>query len=297
MTKEKRKENQLKIIIALIGVAGTIAAAFIGVFFGRESQNKYVQSQIANVTGDGNTVTMNSVDDLVKSYNKLSEENETLKKQNQQYFEDYQLTKEEKEALNVQLKDTPAIQLKDLGLCIDGDDININRSNSYAIINGAEYFSRDFIDNLTSDKISVTIQDDAMYLGRIVANRAALSSKRVIDLGGCQILDNATDSYGNTHLNVIKLERDSNINYNLGGNYSLLKLKIAIEESSYNDKKCSISILADGQEIQTSPQLNKISTNELEYKDLQINNCTRLEIKCTGDWGIYPLIYDAEVYN
>lgn len=297
MTEDKKKDNRLKIIIALIGLAGTIIAAIIGVAFGKESQNKYVQSQIANVSGDGNTVTMNSVDDLVKNYNKLSKENETLKDQNQQYFNDYKKVSEEKEALSAQLKDTPTIQLKDLGLCINGDNMNINRSNSYAIINGAEFFSKDFIDYLTSDSTSVTIQDDALYLGKIVADRSALSSKWIIDLGGCEVLDNATDSYGNTHLDVVKLKYNSSINYNLNEKYSFLKLKIAIDESSYNDRIGTISILADGQLIQTIPQLNKISTNEIEYKDLQINNCSRLEIKYTGDRYIYPIIYEGEVYN
>lgn len=299
MTEGKRKDNILKIIIALIGLAGTIIAAIIGVAFGKESQDKYVQSQIANVSGDGNTVTMNSVDDLVKNYNKLSEENETLKDQNQQYFSDYKKVSEEKEALSAQLKDSPVIQLKDLGLCIDGDAININRSNSYALINGAEYFSKDFIDHLTSDSTSVTIQDDAMYIGKIVADRASLSSKKIIDLGGGQILDSTTDSYGNTHLNVVKLGYNTSINYSLDEKYSFLKLKIAIDESSssYNSNNCTVAILADGQLIQTSPQLDKISTKEIEYKDLQINNCSRLEIKCTGDSGVYPIIYDGEVYN
>lgn len=288
----------IKIIIALIGLAGTIIAAIIGVAFGKESQNKYVQSQIANVSGDGNTVTMNSVDDLVKNYNKLCEENETLKEQNQQYFNDNKEAKEEIEALTAQLKDSPVIQLEDLGLCIDGDNININRSNSYALINGVEYFSKEFIDNLTSDSTSVTIQDDAMYIGKIVADRALLADKPIIDLEGCEKLDSATDSYGNTHLNVIKLSPNRSINYSLDKKYSLLKIKIATDEStkSYGED-CTISILADGQEIKTTPPLNKISTEEIEYKDLQINNCSRLEIKCIDGYLIYPIIYDAEVYN
>lgn len=95
----------------------------------------------------------------------------------------------------------------------------------------------------------------------------------------------------------IKLADGNDIVFSLNEKYSLLKLKIAIDESSDSNRQCTVSILADGQEVWTSPQINKISTKELDYPELKINNCSRLEIKCSGDWSVYPLVYDAEVYN
>ena len=144
---------------------------------------------------------------------------------------------------------------------------------------------------------SITIKDSIMFLGKVIADKADLLSQRVVDEGEASISENTTDAYGNTHVNAIKMRNENNIVFSLDEKYSLLKLKIAIDESSANDDQCKITILADGKEVKTTPQLDKISTKEIEYKDLQINNCTRLEIKCNGNWHIYPLIYDAEVYN
>ena len=69
--KTKGKKNIVKIIVAIL----SLLAAIYG---GYSIQNVYVQSQVANVTGNGNTVNINSVDDLVNNYNKMSEENEIL---------------------------------------------------------------------------------------------------------------------------------------------------------------------------------------------------------------------------
>ena len=38
--------------------------------------------------GDDNTVTINSVNDLIKEYVALTKRNDTLEKQNQQYFDE-----------------------------------------------------------------------------------------------------------------------------------------------------------------------------------------------------------------
>lgn len=288
--KTKGKKNIVKIIVAIL----SLLAAIYG---GYSIQNVYVQSQVANVTGNGNTVNINSVDDLVNNYNKMSEENEILKEQNKDYFEQNEKSKDTIKSLEKQLGNTPSIELKDLGLCIDGEDKNINKNNSYAIINGVNYYSEEFISSLMPSATSITIKDNIMFLGKVIADKADLLSQRVVDEGEASISENTTDAYGNTHVNAIKMRNENNIVFSLDEKYSLLKLKIAIDESSANDDQCKITILADGKEVKTTPQLDKISTKEIEYKDLQINNCTRLEIKCNGNWHIYPLIYDAEVYN
>ena len=293
MTKEE-KGKKVRIFVELLIAVLSLAAGVLG---GSFVQNKYIESQVANVSGDGNTVTINNVDDLVKNFNKLLEENETLKEQNEDYYTEYKEAKETIDSLEVQLGDSPAIELKDLSLCVDGEDKNINKNKSYAVINGADYFSEDFLNSIIADNTAITIKDDVMYLGKVVADRENLFSQRIVDEGGASVVDNATDSYGNTHVNALKLADGNDIVFSLNEKYSLLKLKIAIDESSDSNRQCTVSILADGQEVWTSPQINKISTKELDYPELKINNCSRLEIKCSGDWSVYPLVYDAEVYN
>lgn len=289
-------DNKIQIVIGILGAACTIIASVIGINYGEDKQNKIVQSQIANVSGDGNTVTMNDVDDLVDNYNKLLEENETLKQQNEEYFNDYKTVKEEKEALTTQLQDSPSIQLKNLGLCINSEEANINKNNSYAIINGVEYFSKDFINSLAGENISITMKDDIMYLGKVVADKENLFLQRVVDSENYKIVDSITDSYGNIHNNAAQFTSNSVVDYNLNGKYSLLKLKIAVDENSYSDSKTTIKISADGKVVYTSDELDKVSTKEIVINDLHINNCTLLEIKCEG-YYVYPIIYDAEVYN
>lgn len=299
------KDNKVQIGIGILGAICTIIAAFIGAKYGENKQNEIVQSQIANVNGDGNTVTMNDVNDLVSSYNDLIEENKTLKEQNEQYFNDYKSVKEEKDSLQdekdsltAQLQDSPDIQFKNLGLCINGEDININKNNSYVIINGVDYFSKDFINSLVDKNTSITIKDNAMYLGRIVADKEDLFSQRIVDSTNYKIVDSITDSYGNTHSNVGSFTSAySIVYYNLNEKFSLLKLKIAIDEASHSDNNGIITISADGEVIYTSDELEKVKTNEIIEEDIHINNCTLLEIRYEGDYCTYPIIYDAEVYN
>ena len=282
MAKEE-KGKKVRIFVELLIAVLSLAAGVLG---GSFVQNKYIESQVANVSGDGNTVTINNVDDLVKNFNKLMEENETLKEQNEDYYTDYKEAKETIDSLEVQLGDSPAIELKDLSLCVDGEDKNINKNKSYAVINGADYFSEDFLNSIIADNTSITIKDDVMYLGKVVADRENLFAQRIVDEGGASVVDNATDSYGNTHVNVLKLDGGDDIVFSLNEKYSLLKLKIAIDESSNSSGQCTVTVLADGQEVWISPQLDKISTKELDYSELKINNCSRLEIKCSADWNI-----------
>lgn len=292
-----KKETKYEIFISCIGVAGTIAAAVIGNIYGTEKQNEYIQSQVASVTGDGNTVNINDVDDLVKDYNQVLEENETLKEQNKEYFENGKEAKNTIDNLEEQLGDTPTIEVKSLGLCIDGDDININKTNSYAIIDGTEYFSRDVIDNLISDDMNFEIEEDTMFFGKIIAEKDSLFSQQIIDSYAYNVNDNLKDSRGNVHSNAVKLNSDSIVTYNLDNQYSLLRLKIAVADSSKRNGESVITITADDKIVYTSPTLNKIETEEIECNDININNCSRLEIRCSNNGTIYPIIYDAEVYN
>lgn len=193
MTKEE-KGKKVRIFVELLIAVLSLAAGVLG---GSFVQNKYIESQVANVSGDGNTVTINNVDDLVKNFNKLLEENETLKEQNEDYYTEYKEAKETIDSLEVQLGDSPAIELKDLSLCVDGEDKNINKNKSYAVINGADYFSEDFLNSIIADNTAITIKDDVMYLGKVVADRENLFSQRIVDEGGASVVDNATDSYGN----------------------------------------------------------------------------------------------------
>lgn len=292
-------KNKPAYITGICTIIAAIITGGLGLIVGKQIQIQQTASQIANVTGSGNNITMNSVDDLISEFNDLSEENEKLKKQNDQYFKDYTSVTEEKDNLSNQLNNTPNVELKNLGLCIDGKDININRNNSYAIINGAQYFSKEFIDNLVDiNTTSVTIQDEIMYLGKVVAEKEELFTQRIVDSNDYEVIDNVMDSFGNTHINCGRIGNGGKVCYSLNEKFSLLRFKISIdEESRGGDSNCIISIMADSKPVYTSKPLNKVSTKQLEEIDVKINNCSVLEISCSGDYSVYPIIYDAIVYN
>lgn len=288
--KNQISKKRNNIIVAVIGGICTIIAAILGNQYGINSQVEYIQSQVADIDGDGNTVNMNNVDDLISNYNDLVEDYEQLKDENKNYYSENEKYKE-------QTENAPTVELKNMGLCINGDDININKNDSCATINGVDYFSKEFIDNLVGDSISVTIKNDTMFLGKVVVEKEDLFYQPIIDNHGGNIIDNAIDSYGNSHTNVLQIGEGSSIIFNLNKKFSMLKFKVSIDKSSERGNKTKVIVSADDKKVKVIPELDKITTNELIFNDININYCTKLEISCVGGGVIYPLIYDAEVYN
>ena len=62
-----KEKNKTAIIIEIISVTGGIIGCIFGINATHQlnSQNKYIQSQIVNIEGNSNTVTINNVEDLV----------------------------------------------------------------------------------------------------------------------------------------------------------------------------------------------------------------------------------------
>lgn len=270
----------------ITGICTIIAGGASGAYF----QKEYINSQIANVSGDNNTVNINSVDDLIKKYEELDLQNSTNLK-------NYDKVSKEYEELSKKLNNNPTVELKNLGLFINGEEINVNKSNAYAIINGTEYFTKEFLTNIICENLAVSIKDDNMYIGRIVSESADLFEQRIISAKLAESEENATDSYGNIQMNVMKIYNGAQIILSLNQKYSLLKFKIAIDEDSNIDAESIITIFADDKLVYTSPKLEKVDTKEFTTPEININNCSVLEIKCSGDSSCYPLIYDATVYN
>ncbi|MBQ8942541.1 MAG: hypothetical protein IJ062_11965 [Firmicutes bacterium] len=285
------------IVVALIGLIGTVTAAAIGYDTGKSNQIEAIQSQIANVTGNENNVIINDVNDFVTRYNELVKSNEDLEAKNTQYFSDYQKVTNEKEQLESMFNDSPSVKTQDMGLYINGENININKSNSFAMVNGTEYFSKEILEKVIDKNKELIVQDDNVFIGRVVSDSTKLFSQRIVDSNNYEVVENATDSYGNPHSNVARLNNETKVIYSLNENYSLLRFKLAIDEKSYGDRKCMVSISIDGNPIKSFSNLDKVSTKELEIDSMGINNCSILEISCTGDRQVYPLIYDAVVYN
>lgn len=289
-----------KIVVeGIFGLIGAVIGAFGGIKYGEYRQNEYVESQVAEIEGNDNTVIMNNVQDLIDGYNDLQKENDKVEAERDQYFEDYSKMIEENEGLKTQLNGSPIIELKDMGLCIEGSEANINKNNSYAIINGKEYFSKDILENIVDESTtSFIVQNDTIFLGSIVADSTSLLNQHIVDSMYYELKNNIADSYGNTHSTVGEFTYSAGyVYFNLNKKFSLLKMNISVDEGAGSKADCIITIMADDVVVYTSDSIDKVSANNIEIKDLSIDNCSVLKISCNGDHNAYPIIYDAFVYN
>lgn len=299
-----KEKNRVKIIIGILSVTASLASFYGGSSFGKnrgqEQQNKYVQSQVANVAGDNNTVTINNVDDLVNQYNKLLSENETLKAQNEQYFTDYTSQKDVNNTLTAQLEDSPTIEFRNLGLCIDGTNIPISSDRSEVVVNGREYVTKDFIDPLLEDNRSVTIKDNILYIGKIISDPSDLSKQWIVDSNRVSLNESCTDSYGNTYSDAIYIQNGvyekAHIYFNLDGNYQFLKFGYAPSKNANLGDTGKIVIKADNNTIYTSEQIAKTISSQ-NVVDIPINNCSLLSIEYDKANSVPCIIFDATVYN
>lgn len=143
--KTSTKNTLIAGIFALVtAVIGAVAGLYAGGSYEKNKQNDYVQSQVVDISGDHNTVSINSVDELLTAYNKLSSDYETLTEQNNEIFNNYKDLKTENKILASLLGDTPVLQFKDLGLIIDSRDVPVDSNQALLIADGREYISMDF---------------------------------------------------------------------------------------------------------------------------------------------------------
>lgn len=168
-------EHKITIIVAVIGLIGSIAAAIIGAKWGKN--NVYVLNL------NGQEIALNE-DDIQE----LANDNEKLKGTIAEYeatISEYETTmeklegektdlEEQMEDISGELSETPAIEFSNLGLSIDGEEKVINSDKAMVYINGVQYYSQDFIDNLVPDNMAVTFKDCVMYIGKIVKEKANL---------------------------------------------------------------------------------------------------------------------------
>lgn len=288
------KNNTATIIAAVIGAVATISAAFIGKNIGEKNAVQQLYSQVTTVSGDNNTVTINSIDDFITQYNKLTNENKTLKAQNSQYFADYMEQKNINVSLESQLIDNPVISYNNIGLCIDAQDIPINKNNSMVTIDGRDYFSREIVESLIPDDQNMTIKEDTLFIGKVIADKANLLDQYQMDISWCKIENSITDSFGNICVNAIHFWhfQSGYVMYNLEEKYLNLKCKISGTSKSPMEGGSTVYIFADDNIIYTSPQINKL-TDPYEV-DIPINNCKVLKIRADNNTAI---ISDAILYN
>lgn len=307
-TKAGKPINKTAIIVALIGAIATIISAIISLNVGKaqgisegehnvQAEFKHIFGDVISVIGDGNEVTVNDIRNMVDEYIQLKQEKKTYTDQISKNLNDLEVANDRIKELEQQLANIPNMQFKNVGLAIEGDVIPINTIDSSVIINNRTYYSDDFINSIVQDNMNISLQDDVMYIGKIIKNKANLLDQWEFDTEYVRSYDNGTDSYGNMYSNVLYFPSShSYITYNLNREYSLMKFKLAISEYASMDKTGTLTIKADDEVVYTSPALTR-TTEAFEVMDVPINNCLLLTIEYNAVEDNDCFIFDAEIYN
>lgn len=289
----------VSIVVAVITTTGAIVSSAIAIKLQNkiDDQNQYIQSNLVNVVGNDNEVTINNIKDLVEGYNKLMSENETLKAQNSQYFKDYTEQKNINDKVTAQLSDKPNVEFEDLALCINGIDIPVNSKKSKMIVDGKNYIAEEFLKGFVADDQSFTEKNGTLFVGKVIAEKSSLFKQFVNSSNNVETKDIATDSFGNTYSNVLYFYNDwnHNITYALNNKYSYISLNFAMSDEALADRHGTLVIKADDEVIYTRDSLNK--KVEPFNISLPINNCSLLTIDFQSDLSCQCIISDAVVYN
>lgn len=182
-------------------------------------------------------------------------------------------------------------------LSMGGKDITINKNHSMVTIDGRDYVSKEIAEKLVPDDQNLTIKDNTIFIGRVIADKSNLFDQYVNDHLFTEIQNVADDSFGNSYSEVLYFNGEPyhRITYALNGKYSLLKIWAAPSNQACINRYGKIIIKADGISVYTSDELSK-ETSPFE-KEIAINNCTLLTIEFDSDYNSDFLIYDAIVYN
>lgn len=298
------------IIASCICAVATIVAAIIGINVGKSTEQKVIQNElnetfgdVVNVIGDDNNVAINDIKDLIEDYQNMQVQNKSLLDQNTKYFNDFTDLNQKLEELQKQIDNIPSLEYQNLSLCIDAENIPVNKNNSMVIIDGKEYFSREIAENLLSNNRDIIIKDETMFIGYVVADKANLLDQFINQSQKVESFTSAVDSYGNNRVNGLYFNPDSKysdsyIVYSLKQKYSYMDFWVSVPENTDPDSNGELIITLDNNKtIYTSENID-LSTKPFKIEKLPINNCDLVEIWLDrNDCGPRCLITDAIVYN
>ncbi len=293
-----KTEHIISVVVAVIGLIGTISAAIIGAAWGRNNVNIIVQQDGKEISLDNSGVKemASENEDLKIKIVDYETQIENLKTEKSNLEKDKQDLADKLGVANGALDEVPVIEFKNYGLSIDGEEKTINKDRSCLSINGRKYFSQDFVDNLLPDNKSAIEKDDMVYVGRIIKEKANLLDMQIIDKTDYAIIEtNIKDTYGNMHNKALVLRYiDKSATFNSNRNYSNLKFKMGVVDKEKGGG--IIQIESEQGIIFTSEKIT--STTEPTEFDIPINQASRITIKVLGDDNRQFIMFtDAVLYN
>lgn len=278
-----------KFKIALIKYGSTALAAFLtGVFSTSFINNSFNQdSQVNNIKIDGEYKDL-SKDDVQKIVNSITQNNETNeeeKNKNQELEENNKLLTTKVSDLENELstlRKLPNVDFKDIELIKDGNNININKDKSLAIIDQVPYYSEEFIQSIIDDDYNLNTDDGKFYIGNVAKEKVnLLDIAEPYDSDFCEVM--YTDTFnmsGESYSNGIIMKRDyggGEVKFNIKGKYNKLYFDIGhVDNTSYDEIK--LTILVDEKPVKYI-ELNY--NNSVQSYNVSLNKGKILKL----EWG------------
>lgn len=293
------------IVGVIVPIVAAVIGGIVGQGVGRQNTINKIENAIANVTGDNANITINDIGDFLKEYENIKNRSNELEELNNNYIEQInecsqKIDERDKDIENYkeQLGESPVFDFQNMQLVLDGYEATINTDKSMVIVNGREYFSKDIIENLLGDTQKITLKDNSIYIGKVVADSVPLINQYMVNGENTSIEDTITDSYGNIHSKAICMGsywEFSKIIYNVNEKYNRLKFHISVRDNANINSSGIIRVDADDINVYASESLTK-TIKEFEV-DIPLNDCSLVSIIYQGDSRLDCIISDAILYN
>lgn len=245
--------DKVKIVLMKYGFP-VIGSFFAGVFSTSFINNSFNQdSQVNNIKIDGEykDLSKDDVQKIVNSITKSNETNEEEKNKNKELEENNKsLTTKVSDLENElsTLRKLPNVDFKDIELIKDGNNININKDKSLAIIDQVPYYSEEFIQSIIDDDYNLNTDDGKFYIGNVAKEKVnLLDIAEPYDSDFCEVM--YTDTFnmsGESYSNGIIMKRDyggGEVKFNIKGKYNKLYFDIGhVDNTSYDEIKLTILV-------------------------------------------------------
>ena len=297
---EKSTKKLKKAIIKIIlGILSIIISLLGGMSIGKNAVIKNINSSIvSNISGDNNNVSINNVEDLVNKYNDSLKTIASLTEKNDTYFADYNDLKKKYEEISKEADGKTAVTYKNCGLYVDSVQQQVATDKSVINVDGVSYFSKGIISALAGSDKKVSMDNENIYIGKVVADKVSLFSDKIWVIEKRNSYNNVTktDSRGNIHANSLYLEYDSSyIIYNTNKKYKYISFILSIEKDAYNSSSVKVSLKDQDNNVLYVQEISKLS-EPIQITDVDINNCSSLKIEISGNSG-HCIVSDAYLYN
>ena len=280
-----KEKNRTKIICAII----TAAVGVVSAFAGEKNEHITINNNIKSSTGD-----ISNVDDLIKKYESIKENNSELSEQNENL-------KEENENLQYDLSDSITAEVKSPSVIIDGMKSSQNWNKSIVIVNNTNYYSENLMNSLMEGNVSYDISQNSLFYNtedqtvNKVIKINALSTNVIYEGTGYDVVrssdgkDILMGSQSYTE-GLVVWDDESLFGggngyalFDLQGKYSKLEFDVG-RTNEYEKENVELKVYLDGEcreiyqlDAETPPKHFEVTLNYANSMKLEISGGTRVK--------------------